>query len=467
MFGLLLFFYHPSPAKGGGSLVDIPCSLAFGGTGFVRYSHLPFALCYFPSDHSFINARLPTINYQLPTIFVRMNLRQLFLQHVAQTSAAPLALEIVKAEGAELKDEGGKQYIDLIGGISVANVGHRHPDVVKAIHQQVDAYMHVMVYGEFVQSPQVQYAQLLTCHLPPSLNAVYFTNSGAEAVEGAMKLAKRVTGRTHILAFKHAYHGSTQGALSVIGDEYFRNAFRPLLPGIFHAAYNSSDAFDLITEDTACVIAETVQGEAGVQAPDNAWLQQLKKQCQETGALLVLDEIQAGFGRTGTLWGFEQFGVVPDILLLGKALGGGMPLGAFIADKKLMDHFTVNPVLGHITTFGGHPVCCAAGKAAFDVLLRERLIEQVKAKERLFKELLVHPFIKEIHSCGLWMAIAFESFEQCKKVIDRCIEGGVLTDWFLFASHCLRISPPLTITEKQIRTACAVILDSVNHSQER
>lgn len=390
-----------------------------------------------------------------------MNLRQLFLQHVAQTSEAPLALEIVKAEGCELTDAAGKKYIDLIGGISVANTGHRHPKVIHAIQRQLDAYMHVMVYGEFVQSPQVQYAQLLGQHLPGSLNSVYFTSSGAEAVEGAMKLAKRVTGKTQIVAFKNSYHGSTQGALSLIGDEYFRNAFRPLLPGILHADYNTSGALDLIDEDTACVVAETVQGEAGVLAPAKDWLQALRRRCSETGALLVLDEIQAGFGRTGTLWAFESFEVVPDILLLGKALGGGMPLGAFIADKKLMDHLAVNPVLGHITTFGGHPVCCAAGKAAFEVLLKEKLVEQVKTKEALFRSLLVHPAISSVRSYGLWMAVAFDSFNTCKRVIDKCIKEGVVTDWFLFAGNCLRISPPLTISTGEIEKACKVILNSI------
>jgi acetylornithine/succinyldiaminopimelate/putrescine aminotransferase len=390
-----------------------------------------------------------------------MNQRQLFLQHVAQTSAAPLALEIVKADGCYLFDQQGKKYLDLIGGISVANVGHRHSKVVDAIQKQLDAYMHIMVYGEFVQSPQVQYAQLLTQHLPGSLNSVYFTNSGAEAVEGAMKLAKRVTGRTEIIAFKNSYHGSTQGALSIIGDEYWRNAFRPLLPGIQHLNYNSFDDLQFITERTACVIAETIQAEAGIIVPQNEWLKALQERCKEVGALFILDEIQAGFGRTGRLWGFEHFGIVPDVLLLGKALGGGMPLGAFIADKKMMDVFTDNPMLGHITTFGGHPVCCAAGLAALKVLLEEKLAENVQQKETLFKQLLVHPKIKSVNSFGLWMAVEFDSFETAKKIIDRCIESGLLTDWFLFASNCLRISPPLIITEEEIKKAAAIIITSI------
>jgi acetylornithine/N-succinyldiaminopimelate aminotransferase len=390
-----------------------------------------------------------------------MNLRQLFLQHVAQTSTAPLALEIVKAEGAELFDASGKKYIDLIGGISVANVGHRHPHVVAAIRSQVDAYMHIMVYGELVQSPQVQYAQLLTKHLPSSLNSVYFTNSGAEAVEGAMKLAKRVTGRTEIVAFENAYHGSTQGALSLIGSEYWRNAFRPLLPGIRHLRYNSMDDLQLITEQTACVIVETIQGEAGIIAPQQSWINALRNRCNETKCLLAFDEIQSGFGRTGRLWGFEHFDVVPDILLLGKALGGGMPLGAFIADKKMMDHFTDQPVLGHITTFGGHPVCCSAGNAAMEVLLKENF--EVIPKEKLFLSLLHHEKIISVRSFGLWMAVEFVSFEICKKIIDHCIEKGVFTDWFLFAPNCLRISPPLVISEHQIREACSILLEAISH----
>jgi len=382
--------------------------------------------------------------------------RELFLKHIAQTSPAPLAFEIAKAEDCLLYDKKGKEYIDLIGGISVANTGHRHPNVMEAIKKQLDTYMHVMVYGEFVESPQVQYAKLLTEHLPSSLNTVYFTNSGAEAVEGAMKLAKRVTGRTQIIAFKNSYHGSTQGALSIMGDEYWRNAFRPLLPGVLHLDFNPITIGSLpeISENTACVMAETVQGEAGIIVPSKEWMQALRKKCTETGALLMLDEIQAGFGRTGKLWAFEQFDIVPDVLVLGKALGGGMPLGAFIADKKLMDTFTENPVLGHITTFGGHPVCCAAGMASMKALLDEKLAEGVKSREALFRSLLVHNKIKAVRSFGLWMAVEFDSFETNKKVITACIADGMMTDWFLFAPQCLRISPPLTITEALIKTAC-------------
>jgi acetylornithine/succinyldiaminopimelate/putrescine aminotransferase len=393
-----------------------------------------------------------------------MNNRNLFLQHVGQTSEAPLALEIIKAEGCTLFGADGKTYIDLIGGISVCNVGHRHPKVVEAIKRQVDDYMHIMVYGELVQSPQVQYATLLTEHLPASLNAVFFTASGSEATEGAMKLAKRYSNRTQIISFKNSYHGSTQGALSIMGDEYWRNAFRPLLPGIMQLNYNSFEDLEHITTQTACVIAETIQAEAGVLVPQNNWLKALREKCTATGTLLVLDEIQCGFGRNGSLWAFEQFGVVPDILLLGKALGGGMPLGAFVADKKIMDSLSHHPVLGHINTFGGHPVCCAAGLAAFKALLEEKLIDSVKEKAALFTVLLHHHKIKAVRSCGLMIAVEFDSFETNKKIIDTLIENGVFTDWFLFASNCLRIVPPLTISEKEIAAACTIIMNILSNN---
>lgn len=386
--------------------------------------------------------------------FIRMTNRQIFLNHIGQTSPDPLALEIVKASGSKLFDINGKEYIDLIGGISVCNVGHGNQKVIDAIKKQAENFMHVMVNGELVLSPQTAYAKFLTENLPSSLNAVFFTASGTEATEGAMKLAKRFTGRTQIAAFKNSYHGSTQGSLSIIGDEYWRNAFRPLLPDILHLDYNSFDALQFITTDTACVIAETIQAEAGVIVPEKKWLQALRKKCTDTGTLLVLDEIQCGFGRNGTLWAFEQFDVVPDVLLLGKALGGGLPLGAFIADKKIMDSFTNNPVLGHINTFGGNPVCCAAGNAAMQFLLKENLIEKVFEKEKLFLNNLHHSKIKNIRSCGLMIALEFESFEQNKKVIDALLQEGVFSDWFLFASQCLRIVPPLIICEDEILKAC-------------
>jgi acetylornithine/succinyldiaminopimelate/putrescine aminotransferase len=390
-----------------------------------------------------------------------MNQRELFLRHVAQTSPNPLALEIVKAEGIKLFDIHGKEYIDGIGGISVSNTGHRHPKVVQAIKAQVDQYLHLLVYGEYIQSPQVQYAKLLCDHLPPSLNSVYFTNSGAEATEGAMKLAKRVTNRPEVIAFKNAYHGSTQGALSIIGDEYWRNAFRPLLPAIKHEIYNSVEALNAISSKTACVIAESVQAESGVIKPSGEWIRALSQKCKDEGVLLILDEIQTGFGRTGTLWAFEDYAVIPDIILLGKALGGGLPLGAFVADKQIMGTLTDAPVLGHITTFGGHPLSCSAGFAAFEVLLEEHLVDEIKKKEKLFKSLLDHEKILSVRSSGLLIALEFEGFDFNKKIIDRCIEKGLITDWFLFAPHCMRLAPPLIITEEEIRIVCDIIMLSL------
>lgn len=387
-----------------------------------------------------------------------MNQRQLFQQHVAPTSPEPMALPITRAEGVYLYDDKGKEYIDLIGGISVCNVGHRHPKVVQAIKDQADQYLHVMVYGEVIQSPQVQYAHLLAQHLPSSLDCVYFTNSGAEAVEGAMKLAKRYTGRSEIIACHYSYHGSTQGALSLLGDEYFRNAYRPLLPQVKHIYHNNFEHLQSITTSTACIILETVQAEGGVLAPSAEWMRALRDRCTETGTLLILDEIQVGFGRCGTLWGFEQYGIVPDVLLLGKALGGGMPLGAFISSNEIMQCLSHNPVLGHITTFGGHPVSCAAGKAAMEALLEEQMVAAVRDKEALFLKLLQHPRILNINSRGLMMAVRFSGFEEVQQVIKGCLEEGLFTDWFLFASDSIRIVPPLTITFDEITEACARLM---------
>ena len=344
----------------------------------------------------------------------------------------------------------------------MANIGHSHPKVIEAVQQQAAGYMHLIVYGEFIEQPQVAYAQLLTDHLPATLNTVYFTNSGAEAVEGAMKLAKRATGRTKIIAFNKAYHGSTQGALSVMGDEYFRNAFRPLLPDVYHFNYGSEEAIDAIDNKTACIILETVQAEAGVIQPAKEWIQRIRKKCDEQGVLMILDEIQAGFGRTGSLWAFEQFNVVPDILLLAKALGGGMPLGAFIARNELMDTLTHDPVLGHITTFGGHPVSCAAGKAALEVLLEGKYIEQVKSKEQLLRNIIRHPRIKDIRTAGIWMAIELDSFETNLAIIQKCIEKGLITDWFLFAPNCMRIAPPLITTDDEIKKIAEIVIQSID-----
>lgn len=390
-----------------------------------------------------------------------LTLRQLFLTNNAQTTDFPLLLEFERAEGVYMYDTEGKPYIDLISGIGVSNLGHSHTKVVNAIKEQVDKYMHLMVYGEYVQTPQVRFAEKLVSLLPDNLQSVYFTNSGAEAVEGALKLAKRFTGRSNTIACKNSYHGSTQGALSVMGNEDFKQAYRPLLPGVHFIRFNVMEDLELIDEQTACVIIETIQGEAGIRVPDVAYMRALRKKCNETGALLILDEIQAAFGRTGKLFAFEHFGIVPDILLLAKALGGGMPVGAFIASNSIMSALKENPILGHITTFGGHPVCCAAGLAALEALLDERLCDQVSAKEALFRELLMHPAIKEVRGKGLMLAVELDSFELNKKIIDRCIDNGIVTDWFLHCSNSMRLAPPLIITDKEIRKACEVIIESI------
>jgi acetylornithine/N-succinyldiaminopimelate aminotransferase len=389
-----------------------------------------------------------------------LTLRQLFLNNNAQTTHFPLLLEFERAEGVYMYDKDGKPFIDLISGIGVSNLGHSNPQVITAIKEQVDKYMHLMVYGEYVQTPQVRFAEKLVSILPESLNSVYFTNSGAEAVEGALKLAKRFTGRQQIVSMHHSYHGSSHGALSVMGNEEFKQAYRPLLPGVNFIRFNEVDDLQYITTETACVIAETIQGEAGIRVPDVAYMQALRARCTETGTLLILDEIQAAFGRTGKLFAFEHFGIVPDILLLAKALGGGMPVGAFVAPVEIMSAFKENPILGHITTFGGHPVCCAAGLAALEVLLNQNLINSVEAKNQLFHQQLTHPAIKGIRGKGLMLAVEFESFDLNKKIIDRCIENGVITDWFLHCSNSMRIAPPLIITNEQVLHACAVITEA-------
>jgi acetylornithine/succinyldiaminopimelate/putrescine aminotransferase len=388
--------------------------------------------------------------------------RSLFLEYLAQTSDAPLMLEIKSAEGIYLKGKDGKRYIDLISGIGVSNIGHRHPHVLKAIRKQLRRYLHVMVYGEYIQSPQVNLAKRLVSTLPAHLNNVFLVNSGAEAVEGALKLAKRYTGRTELISCYNSYHGSTHGALSMNGSEYFKNAYRPLLPDIKHIHFNEIPDLENITDKTAAVLVETVQGEAGVRIPSKEYMQKLRQKCSETGALLILDEIQAGFGRTGKFWAFEHFGIVPDILLCAKGMGGGMPIGAFISSKEIMSVFTHNPVLGHITTFGGHPVSCAAASATVQVILKSKLYERVAEKERLFKDMLIHPRIKEFRSLGLMMALQFESFAEVKSIIDKAISYGVITDWFLYCDSALRIAPPLTINKNQIRDVCGILLKALS-----
>ncbi|MDB4926247.1 aspartate aminotransferase family protein [Mucilaginibacter sp.] len=392
-----------------------------------------------------------------------LTLRQLFLANNAQTTDFPLLLEFERAEGVNLYDIKGKAYIDLISGIGVSNLGHSNPYVINAIKQQVDKYMHLMVYGEYVQTPQVRFAEKLVSLLPENLQSVYFVNSGTEAVEGALKLAKRYTGRQQIVACYNSYHGSTHGALSVMGNEDFKQAYRPLLPGINFIRFNNINDLALVTNQTACVIIETIQGEAGIRVPDVAYMQALRKRCDETGTLLILDEIQAAFGRTGKLFAFEHFGIVPDILLLAKALGGGMPIGAFIASNQIMSAFKENPILGHITTFGGHPVCCAAGLAALEVLINENLTATVPEKETLMRSLLIHPAIKAVRGKGLMLAIELENFDLNKKIIDRCIENGVITDWFLHCDNSMRIAPPLIIVSDEIKKSCQTIVEAISY----
>lgn len=392
-----------------------------------------------------------------------LTLRQLFLVNNAQTTNFPLLLEFERAEGVYLYDAEGKPFIDLISGIGVSSLGRGNPKVKDAIKEQVDKYMHLMVYGEFVQSPQVRFAEKLVSILPDNLQSVYFVNSGAEAVEGALKLAKRFTGRYQVISCYNSYHGSTNGALSVMGNEEYKQGYRPLLPGVNFIRYNNMDDLQFITTETACVIMETVQGEAGIQVPDVAYMQALRQRCTATGTLLILDEIQAAFGRTGKMFAFEHFGIVPDILLLAKALGGGMPIGAFVSSNEIMGAFKENPILGHITTFGGHPVCCAAGLAALEVLLKDDLVSGVAEREALLRRSLVHPAIKQIRGKGLMLAVELDNFDLNKKIIDRCIANGVITDWFLHCSNAMRLAPPLVITPSEIEKACAVILEAINY----
>jgi acetylornithine/succinyldiaminopimelate/putrescine aminotransferase len=385
-----------------------------------------------------------------------MNQRELFLRHVAQTSDLPLLGEdvnIKQARGVKLIDESGKEYIDLISGISVSNIGHCHPKVISAINEQAQKFMHLMVYGEFNQSPQVKYAKKLTDLLPPQLNSVYFTTSGSEATEGALKLAKRVTGRTEIICFKNAYHGSTHGALSVMGDEFFKNSFRPLLPDIKILELNNLNDLDQISSRTACVIIEPIQGEAGVRKADIEFLKLLREKCNTHCALLIFDEIQTGFGRTGSLFAFEQAGVIPDVLLIAKGMGGGLPIGAFVSTQKLMGCLTNNPVLGHINTFGGNAVCVAAALATLEVIINEKLTERAKEIEKIIKAELQHPLIKELRVYGALGAVDYGNEELNMRIIKSCIQNGIITDWFLFCTTAMRIAPPLTISDAELKEA--------------
>ncbi len=390
-----------------------------------------------------------------------INHRQLFLQHVAQTSQAPLALHIVRADGCFLYDDKGKEYIDLIAGISVCNLGHNNSAINEAVKKQIEQYSHIMVYGELIESPQTLFASLLASHLPPNLNCTYFVNSGTEAIEGAMKLAKRTTGRNEIVALTNSYHGSTQGSLSLMSNEYFSSAFRPLIPGVKFIDPTKPD-FDVLNENTSCIIMELVKAEEGCKPLTYDFVNNVVRICREKNILLVVDECQTGLGRTGKSFAFENYDIIPDILVLGKALGGGMPLGAFISSKKTMDKLTHNPVLGHITTFGGHPVCCAAGMAAFAQLTEQKLYDNVEVKEMLFRKLLKHPKIKSVSGKGLLLALEFESEKVCLDTIRKCIDNGLFTDWFLFAPNCLRIAPPLTISNQLIERSCEILLNALN-----
>ncbi|TAH38791.1 MAG: aspartate aminotransferase family protein [Bacteroidetes bacterium] len=388
--------------------------------------------------------------------------RQIFFEHIAQTSDFPLALEIDKAEGMYLYDSAGKKYLDLISGIAVSNLGHANSQIKQAIKEQVDKHMHLMVYGELVQSVQVLLASKLSTLLPENLGCVYFTNSGTEATEGAMKLAKRLSGRTSIAAFKNAYHGSSQGSLSVCGNEELKNAFRPLLPGIEILDYNMPDQLDRINENTAAVILEIIQAEAGIILPSKEFLLKLSNRCKATGCLLIVDEIQTAMRRTGPMFAFESTSIIPDILLLGKGFGGGMPLGAFIASKKMMAAFTHKPVLGNLSTFGGHPVSCAAALASLEQLEDASWESKIESKEKLFRKLLVHNKIIEIRGKGLFLCLEFENAGMNQEIIGKCLKKGLFTDWFLFAPNCLRIAPPLIISEEEIERACTIILDVLN-----
>ena len=388
-------------------------------------------------------------------------LRKQFLQHVGQTSPAPMMIEVERAEGVFFYTPEGKPYYDLVSGVSVNNVGHSNPAVIEAVQRQVADYMHIMVYGEMVERPQVEFARRLAEALPEPLSSVYFLNSGAEAVEGALKLAKRYTHRTEMISMRRAYHGSTHGAMSMMGapeGEEWKNAFRPLLPDTKAIRFNCEEDLALITERTACVLCEPVQGEAGVRPPQNDYLRKLRERCSEVGALLIFDEIQTGMGRTGEMFAMTKYGVTPDIVCLAKAFGGGMPLGAFVSSGEIMQSLTHNPVLGHITTFGGHPVCCAAGLAAMKFLQENNVVEDVERKGAMYEELLKdHPAVLEIRRSGLLMAVELGESERMFKMMEMFAQEGIMSDWFLYCDTAFRISPPLIISDDEIRDSVRII----------
>ncbi len=392
-----------------------------------------------------------------------MTERELFFRFLGLPSHQPLGLEIDRAEGIYLFDVSGKRYLDLVSGISVSNLGHCHPAVIRAIEDQLKKYLHLNVYGEFIQSPQVKLAQRLVSVLPDNLDSVFLVNSGSEAMEGAMKLAKRYTGRTEVVAFHNAYHGSTQGALSILGNETLKNAFRPLIPDIRFLQFNNFRELEKISEKTACVVAETIQAEAGVILPEKKFLESLSARCKETGTLLIIDDVQMGFGRTGKLFSFEHFNFVPDILVLAKALGGGMPLGAFISSKKIMDSLAFQPELGHITTFGGHPVCCAAALASLEVIIGGDLVLQAEKKGALLSEYIQsNQMVTEVRRKGLILGVEIKDAGKRNKLTENMLKNGVIIDWFLFHPCTFRIAPPLTITEEECRSACNLVLKSLN-----
>ncbi len=393
-----------------------------------------------------------------------LNNRELFFRHLGLSSQRPTAIEIDRAKGIYLYDEKGKEYIDLISGVSVSNVGHCHPKVIKAINGQLEKHLHLMVYGEYIQNPQVKLAKMLTDLLPENLESIFFVNSGSEANEGALKLAKRYTSRSEIIAFKNAYHGSTHGALSVLSHESLKNPFRPLLPDVRFIEFNNFEDIQKITEYSACVIAESVQAEAGIILPHKEYLKALRQKCTETGTLLILDDVQMGFGRTGKLFSFENYDFIPDILTIAKGMGGGMPIGAFISSKQIMNTLTYEPELGHITTFGGHPVSCAAAIANLNVILDERILEGINEKGELFKaELENNNKISEIRLIGLMLGIDLHSIDEADSVVNRFLANGLLTDRFLFRPNAFRIAPPLNISFKEIEKALFLIKKSMDY----
>jgi len=385
-----------------------------------------------------------------------------FYRYQAQTTQHPLAMEISHAQGSYIFSTDNKKYLDFVAGVSACSLGHRHPRVVNAVKEQLDKYLHVMVYGEYIQKPAVELTKLLASLLPDPLEKTYLTNSGTEAIEGSLKLARRVTGRSQIIAAKHAYHGNTMGSMSVMGFEERKQAFRPLIPDVSFITFNKEEDLQNITEKTAGVILETIQGGAGFIEPINGYLKKVRERCNEVGAILILDEIQPGFGRTGKLFGFEHYEMTPDIVVMGKGMGGGLPIGAFTASSKMMDQLQDNPKLGHITTFGGNPVIAAAALATLQEITEGDLMAEALRKEKIFRSLLVHPLIKEIRGVGLMLVFMTPSAEITNEIILKCQDKGLILFWLLFEPHAVRITPPLTISEKEIKEGCQIILDVLN-----